>query len=71
MYIIIIIYSYCTACPTGQLESFSQINAVHDNNRFTMELETNGRMPFLDVYWTSRIWYWYSNMSKAHAYRSV
>jgi len=44
---------------------------VHDNIRFTMELETTGCMPFLDVCWTLRIWYWYSNMSKARACRSV
>ena len=61
-----------TACPTGQTrEFFSQINVVHDNIRFTMELETNDCMPFSDVCWTLRIWYWYWNMSKALAYRSV
>jgi len=28
---------------------FPSLNAVHDNIRFTMGLETNGGMPFLDV----------------------
>jgi len=33
---------------------------MYDNISFTIELETNGYMPFLDVCWTLRIWYWYS-----------
>jgi len=50
---------------------FSQINAVYDNVSFTMELETNGSMPFLDVCWILRIWCCIrkSNISKAHAYK--
>jgi len=73
MYILITIYTYCILhVQPGKLESFfSQINVVHDNIRFTMELETNDCMPFSDVCWTLRIWYWYWNMSKALAYRSV
>jgi len=30
------------------------------NISFIMELETNGCMPFLEVRWPLRIWYWYS-----------
>jgi len=46
---------------------------VYDNVAFTMELETNGYMPFLMFVelCESGIGIHNSNISKAHAYRSM
>jgi hypothetical protein len=32
-----------------ELQDFQHLNSIHKNIRFTMEIEENGRLPFLDV----------------------
>jgi len=39
---------------------------MYDNVSFTMELETNGCMPFLRICWTLQIWYWYQGCQIDH-----